>query len=101
MFIFVNESDMYPSNSLHSPYSLCFFYFFLGQLGVAHAVLLLSTTELKDVSEMDMSDVQKNLKSLYEYNVMLREKFVAVQSVLHELATKPSSPGNTDNHDVS
>ncbi|XP_024030979.1 uncharacterized protein LOC21398216 [Morus notabilis] len=48
------------------------------------------TLEFKDVPEMDMSDVQKNLKSLYEYNVMLREKFVGIQSVLNELAAKSS-----------
>lgn len=53
------------------------------------------TLELKDVSEMDMYDVQKNLKSLYEYNVMLREKIVGIQSMLHELATKSSSPANS------
>ncbi|KAF3452437.1 hypothetical protein FNV43_RR02870 [Rhamnella rubrinervis] len=44
--------------------------------------------ELKDGSEMDMCDVQKNLKSLYEYNVMLREKFIAAQALLHDLASK-------------
>ena len=44
---------------------------------------------------MDMYDVQKNLKSLYEYNVMLREKVVGLQSMLHELATKSSSPANS------
>lgn len=49
------------------------------------------TAELKDASEMDMSDVQKNLRSLYEYNVMLREKLVATQSMFHSLATKSSS----------
>lgn len=32
---------------------------------------------------MDMSDVKKNLKSLHEYNVMLREKLIAAQSLLH------------------
>ncbi|KAB2629971.1 hypothetical protein D8674_007490 [Pyrus ussuriensis x Pyrus communis] len=46
--------------------------------------------ELKDASEMDMSDVQKNLRSLHEYNVLLREKLVATQSLFHSLATKSS-----------
>ncbi|KAL5538696.1 hypothetical protein UlMin_044464 [Ulmus minor] len=58
------------------------------------------TLELKDGSEMDMSDIQKNLKSLYEYNFMLREKFLATQSLLNELATKSLSPaknGDTGN----
>ncbi|KAG6645354.1 hypothetical protein I3843_08G112400 [Carya illinoinensis] len=48
--------------------------------------------ELKPSSEMDMSDVHENLRSLYEYNVMLREKLAATQSLLHVLATKSSSP---------
>ncbi|KAF4354569.1 hypothetical protein G4B88_029181 [Cannabis sativa] len=52
------------------------------------------TLELKDCSEMNMSDVQKNLKCLYDYNVMLREKFLSVQSMLHELAMKSSPPAN-------
>ena len=52
-----------------------------------HMILLLFTAELKDGSEMDMCDVQKNLKSLYEYNVMLREKFIASQALLHDLAS--------------
>ncbi|XP_009337983.2 uncharacterized protein LOC103930381 [Pyrus x bretschneideri] len=46
--------------------------------------------ELKDASEMDMSDVQKSLRSLHEYNVTLREQLVAAQSLLHSLATKSS-----------
>lgn len=45
---------------------------------------------------MDMADVQKNLKSLYEYNVMLREKFVGIQSVLNELAAKSSDRAIND-----
>ncbi|XP_041020599.1 uncharacterized protein LOC121262267 isoform X1 [Juglans microcarpa x Juglans regia] len=48
--------------------------------------------ELKPSSEMDMSDVHENLRSLYEYNVMLREKLVATQSLLNVLAMKSSSP---------
>ncbi|ONI05154.1 hypothetical protein PRUPE_6G359100 [Prunus persica] len=47
--------------------------------------------ELKDASEMDMSDVQKNLRSLYEYNVMLREKLIATQSLFHSLPTNSAS----------
>ena len=62
----------------------------------SYSILLLFATELKDSSEMDMSDVQKNLKCLYEYNVMLREKFLSVQSMLHELATKSLPPANDD-----
>lgn len=55
-------------------------------------VICFSIPELKDDSEMDMYDIQKNLKSLYEYNVMLREKFIAAQSLLNDLASKSSSP---------
>jgi hypothetical protein len=51
-----------------------------------------SIAEFKAGSEMDMSDIQKNLTSLYEYNVMLREKLLATQSSLHSLATKSSFP---------
>lgn len=32
---------------------------------------------------MDLSDIQKNLKNLYEYNVMLRDKLLATQSLLN------------------
>ena len=41
---------------------------------------------------MEISDIQKNLRSLYEYNVMLREKLVAAQLLLHALAKKSASP---------
>lgn len=56
-------------------------------------LILLSyfTAELKDASEMDMSDVQKNLRSLYEYNVMLREKLIATRSLFHSLPTNSAS----------
>lgn len=36
--------------------------------------------DFKPGSEIDMSDIQKNLQNLYEYNVMLREKLLAVYS---------------------
>ncbi|XP_030971565.1 uncharacterized protein LOC115991783 isoform X1 [Quercus lobata] len=50
------------------------------------------TLELEAGSEMEISDIQKNLRSLYEYNVMLREKLVAAQLLLHALAKKSASP---------
>ncbi|KAL6278959.1 hypothetical protein ACE6H2_022560 [Prunus campanulata] len=50
-----------------------------------------ASLDLKDASEMDMSDVQKNLRSLYEYNVMLREKLIATQSLFHSSPTNSSS----------
>ncbi|GKV47403.1 hypothetical protein SLEP1_g54310 [Rubroshorea leprosula] len=40
-----------------------------------------------------MSDIKKNFQRLYDYNVMLREKFVETQSLLHTLAAKSLSPG--------
>ena len=60
-----------------------------------YAILFLFAAELKDPAEMDMSDVQKNLRSLYEYNVLLREKLVEAQSLFHSLATKSSTEGQT------
>ncbi|KAK8286099.1 hypothetical protein V6Z12_D08G270600 [Gossypium hirsutum] len=50
------------------------------------------TLELKSGSEIELSDIQKNFQRLYDYNVMLREKFVATQSLLRDLAAKSPSP---------
>ncbi|XVE62218.1 hypothetical protein DITRI_Ditri06bG0100700 [Diplodiscus trichospermus] len=47
--------------------------------------------ELKSGSEIDLSDIQRNFQHLYDYNVMLREKFKATQSLLHALGSKSSS----------
>ncbi|CAL0304707.1 unnamed protein product [Lupinus luteus] len=49
-----------------------------------------SSLECKSGSEMDMSDVQKNLRSLYEYNVMLRDRLIAEQSLHHSSSSKHS-----------
>ena len=49
-------------------------------------------TEFEAGSEMEISDIQKNLRNLCEYNVMLREKLVAAQLLLHALAKKSASP---------
>ncbi|KAG8390761.1 hypothetical protein BUALT_Bualt01G0117100 [Buddleja alternifolia] len=46
-------------------------------LGVADLPQL-PPLELRDSSEMSMSDIQKKLEKLYEYNVMLREKLIHV-----------------------
>ncbi|XWS42916.1 hypothetical protein CRYUN_Cryun16bG0055100 [Craigia yunnanensis] len=48
--------------------------------------------ELKSGSEIELSNIQKNFQSLYDYNVMLGEKFVATQSLLRALGAKSSSP---------
>ncbi|KAJ6975296.1 hypothetical protein NC653_031222 [Populus alba x Populus x berolinensis] len=45
-------------------------------------------------SEVEMSDILKNLHRLHDYNVMLREKFLANQSLLHALASKSTSLTN-------
>ncbi|CAK9168393.1 unnamed protein product [Ilex paraguariensis] len=47
--------------------------------------------EFKADSEIRMADLQKHLQSLYEYNVMLREKLIATQSLLHALTRRASS----------
>ncbi|CAI8613234.1 unnamed protein product [Vicia faba] len=47
--------------------------------------------ECKSGSEMDMSDVQKNLKNLYEYNAMLRERLLAAESLLQSSSSNHSS----------
>ncbi|XVF41591.1 hypothetical protein PTKIN_Ptkin01aG0291500 [Pterospermum kingtungense] len=49
------------------------------------------TLELKSGSEIELSDIQKNFQRLYDYNVMLREKFEATESLLRALAAKPLS----------
>ncbi|OMO89263.1 hypothetical protein COLO4_19830 [Corchorus olitorius] len=52
--------------------------------------------ELKSGPELELSDIQKNFQRLYDYNVMLREKFVATQSLLHALSSSsPRTEGQT------
>ena len=48
-------------------------------------------TEFKAGSEVNISDIQKNLQALCDYNIMLREKLVAAQSMLNDLMTKGST----------
>ncbi|XP_004492821.3 uncharacterized protein [Cicer arietinum] len=47
--------------------------------------------ECKGGSEMNMSDIQNNLKNLYEYNAMLRDRLLAAQSLLHSSSSHHSS----------
>ncbi|PNY11606.1 hypothetical protein L195_g008217 [Trifolium pratense] len=47
--------------------------------------------ECKGSSEMDMADIQKNLKNLYEYNMMLRDRLLAAQSSLQSSSSNHSS----------
>ncbi|KAJ8422926.1 hypothetical protein Cgig2_012940 [Carnegiea gigantea] len=63
---------------------------------------LASTLEVEDIpppppkldggSSADMSDIQRNLQNLYEYNALLRDKLVHTQSMLRALTTKSPSP---------
>lgn len=46
-------------------------------------------------SEVEMTDILKNLHRLHDYNVMLREKVIANQSLLHALASKSTSLTNS------
>lgn len=48
--------------------------------------------DFKSESETDMSDIQRNLQVLYEYNVLLREKFIDSQSKLDALMKRASDP---------
>jgi len=50
--------------------------------------------ELDGGSNADMSDIQKNLQNLYEYNALLRDKLVHTQSMLHALTSKSPSPSD-------
>ena len=47
-----------------------------------------SNADFNDSSDIDMSNILKNMKSLYEYNVFLREKLLSTQSEVRALATK-------------
>ncbi|XP_022929662.1 uncharacterized protein LOC111436176 isoform X1 [Cucurbita moschata] len=44
--------------------------------------------DFKDSSDIGMSDILRSMKSLYEYNVFLREKLLSTQSEVRALATK-------------
>lgn len=48
--------------------------------------------KLNGGSSGDVSDIQKNLENLYEYNVLLRDKLIHTQSMLRALTTKHPSP---------
>lgn len=50
-----------------------------------------SNADFNDCSDVDMSNILKNMKSLYEYNVFLREKLLSTQSEVRALATKSAT----------
>lgn len=47
--------------------------------------------EFKAGPEISISDIQKNLQSMYDYNVLLREKLMATQSKLHAIENNASA----------
>ncbi|KAK4721763.1 hypothetical protein R3W88_011996 [Solanum pinnatisectum] len=55
--------------------------------------------ELQAADHVSMTNLQKDLQNLYEYNMMLREKLIAAQSMLHSLANKESTLA-IDNGDI-
>lgn len=57
--------------------------------------LLFIAAEFSAGSEVEMTDILKNLHRLHDYNVMLREKIIANQSLLHALASKSTSLTNS------
>ncbi|XP_021681446.2 uncharacterized protein LOC110665557 isoform X2 [Hevea brasiliensis] len=56
-----------------------------------NAIPLPPPIEFKGGSELEISDIQKNLQNLYNYNVILREKLLTTQSLLHSLTSKSST----------
>lgn len=52
---------------------------------------MLAVAESNGSSTIDMSDIQKSIRNLYDYNVMLRDKLVDTQSTLRALTTKNPS----------
>ncbi|KAF9606086.1 hypothetical protein IFM89_023109 [Coptis chinensis] len=50
----------------------------------------LPNDKYKTDSETNIMDIQRNLRDLYDYNVLLREKFIASQSKLEDLTKKTS-----------
>ncbi|XP_060183538.1 uncharacterized protein LOC132613514 [Lycium barbarum] len=47
--------------------------------------------KLQAADNISMTNLQKELENLYEYNIMLKEKLIAAQSMLHTLANKEST----------
>lgn len=50
----------------------------------------LSDAEFNDSSDIDIFDILEKIKSLYEYNAILRENLLATESEIRALATKAS-----------
>ncbi|XP_071691221.1 uncharacterized protein [Rutidosis leptorrhynchoides] len=54
--------------------------------------------ETRPGSEVSISEIEKNLKNLFEYNVMLREKLITTQSTIHDLTSKASTSSSNHRH---
>ncbi|KAI3773942.1 hypothetical protein L1987_48481 [Smallanthus sonchifolius] len=52
--------------------------------------------EFKAGSEISIPEIQKNLKNLYEYNMLLREKLVSTRSTIKALTSKASASSSSD-----
>lgn len=54
---------------------------------------------MQAADHISMANLHKDLQNLYEYNMMLRDKLIAAQSMLHSLANKESTLAS-DNGDI-
>lgn len=61
-------------------------------------VTIAEFTEGSSGSEVDAMDIKKKFQLLYDYNVLLREKLLDIQSLLNALAPKASSSSSTAEH---
>lgn len=63
-----------------------------GQQEVLADIALPPSLEMRGAgSEISIPEIQKNLENIYEYNMMLREKLVIAQSMIHTLTSKASA----------
>nr|XP_043611166.1 uncharacterized protein LOC122582790 [Erigeron canadensis] len=65
---------------------------------VAADIPLPPSLEIRPGSDISISEIQKNLKNLYEYNVMLHEKLVITQSTINALTSKASESSSDQRH---
>lgn len=63
-----------------------------------HDIPLPPSLEIKPGSEISIPEIQKNLKNLYEYNLMLREELVSTRSAIHALTSKASASSSDQRH---
>ncbi|KAI3517846.1 hypothetical protein L1887_17066 [Cichorium endivia] len=63
-----------------------------------HDIPLPPSLEIMPGSEISIPEIQKNLKNLYEYNVMLREQLVSTRSAIRALTSKASASSLDQRH---